>query len=58
MHTQGGLQVVIIDYFKSASDESDAYANYAKLGALVDLVKNKIAGRFGRGIQKCMCGSR
>lgn len=44
MHTQGGLQVVIIDYFKSASDESDAYANYAKLGALVDLVKNKIAG--------------
>lgn len=58
MHTQGGLQVVIIDYFKSASDESDAYANYAKLGALVDLVKNKIAGRFGRDMQKCMCGSR
>ena len=41
-HTQG-LDVLIVDYFKSASD-GDAFATYSELGRLTDLVKNKIAG--------------
>ena len=41
-HTQG-LDVLILDYFKSTSD-GDAFATYSELGKLTDLVKNKIAG--------------
>lgn len=41
-HTQG-LDVLIVDYFKSSND-TDAFATYAELGKLTDLVKNKIAG--------------
>lgn len=41
-HTQG-LDVLIVDYFKSSSD-GDAFATYSELGKLTDLVKNKIAG--------------
>lgn len=41
-HTQG-LDVLILDYFKSSSD-GDAFATYSELGKLTDLVKNKIAG--------------
>lgn len=42
-HTQG-LDVLIVDYFKSSGDAPDAFATYAELGKLTDLVKNKIAG--------------
>ena len=38
-----GLDVIIIDYFKSKG-EGDAFATYQELGALVDMVKNKICG--------------
>lgn len=38
-----GLDVLIIDYFKS-SGEGDAYKNYDKLGKIVDMVKNDICG--------------
>lgn len=41
-HTQG-IDVLIIDYFKSNSG-TDAYANYAELGKITDLVKNQICG--------------
>lgn len=41
-HTQG-IDVIIIDYFKSAGD-NDAFATYQELGRLVDIVKNKICG--------------
>lgn len=41
-HTQG-LDVLIIDYFKSKSD-SDAFGTYNEMGRLVDLVKNQICG--------------
>lgn len=42
-HTQG-LDVLIVDYFKSSGDASDAWGSYAELGKFVDLVKNKICG--------------
>lgn len=41
-HTQG-LDILICDYLKS-TDHSDAYVNYAELGKLSDLLKNRIAG--------------
>lgn len=41
-HTQG-LDVLVVDYFKGNAD-GDAFAVYAELGKLVDMVKNKIAG--------------
>lgn len=41
-HTQG-LDVLIVDYFKSAS-EGDAYMNYAEMGKMTDLIKNRVAG--------------
>lgn len=44
-HTQG-VDVLIIDYFKG-SNEGDAYAVYAALGGLVDMVKNQICGDMG-----------
>lgn len=43
-HTDG-LDVVIIDYFKSKG-EGDAFASYSELGRLVDLVKNQICGNM------------
>lgn len=43
-HTQG-LDVLVIDYFKGNAD-GDAFAVYAELGKLVDMVKNKIAGEM------------
>ena len=44
-HTQG-LDVLIVDYFKSSSD-GDAYDNYNSLGKLTDTVKNQICGDMG-----------
>lgn len=41
-HTQG-VDVIIIDYFKSSGD-GDAYSTYSSMGALVDMIKNKICG--------------
>ena len=43
-HTQG-IDVLIIDYFKSTGD-GDAYTVYSSLGSLVDMVKNKICGEL------------
>ena len=40
----GGLDVIIVDYFKATGSETDAYATYAAMGRCVDLVKNEIAG--------------
>lgn len=42
---QMGIDVLIIDYFKSKS-EGDAFASYQDLGYLVDMVKNRINHRF------------
>lgn len=36
-----GIDVLIIDYFKSKSD-GDAFATYQEMGALVDMIKNKV----------------
>lgn len=41
-HTQG-IDVLIVDYFKSKSD-GDAFDTYAELGRLTDMVKNQICG--------------
>lgn len=38
-----GLDVLIIDYFKSSGD-GDAFSSYQELGRLTDLVKNRICG--------------
>ena len=38
------IDAIIIDYFKSTGDSTDAYATYAEMGRIVDLVKNEIAG--------------
>ena len=46
-HTQG-IDVLIVDYFKGAG-ETDAFAQYASLGKLVDLVKNQICGQVHLG---------
>lgn len=43
-HTQG-IDVLIIDYFKSKSD-GDAFASYQELGRLVDMVKNRLCGEM------------
>lgn len=42
-HMQGGLDVMILDYFKSTSD-LDAFGTYNEMGRLTDFVKNTIAG--------------
>lgn len=42
-HRYGKLDVLIVDYLKSSGD-ADAYATYAELGKLVDMIKNDIAG--------------
>lgn len=38
------IDAIIIDYFKSTGDSTDAYTTYAEMGRIVDLVKNEIAG--------------
>lgn len=38
------LDVVIIDYFKSTGNETDAFQTYAAMGRCVDVIKNEIAG--------------
>lgn len=38
------LDVVVIDYFKSTGNETDAYQTYAAMGRCVDVIKNEIAG--------------
>ena len=40
------LDALIVDYFK-AGDSLEAYTNYAELGRLVDMVKNRICGDMG-----------
>lgn len=45
-HKFSGLDVLIVDYLKSSGD-SDAFATYAELGKLTDMVKNDIAGAMG-----------
>ena len=45
-HMFDGLDVLVVDYFKS-SEEGDAFAIYNELGRFVDMVKNKIAGDMG-----------
>ena len=42
-HRYSKLDVLIVDYLKSSGD-ADAYATYAELGKLVDMIKNDIAG--------------
>lgn len=42
-HTQG-LDVLIVDYFKSSSASGDAFATYQELGNAVNLIKNQICG--------------
>lgn len=41
-HTMG-LDVLVIDYFKSTGD-GDAFATYSEMGRFVDTIKNKICG--------------
>lgn len=43
MFHKQGLDVIIVDYFKS-SGASDAFESYQELGRCVDLVKNRLAG--------------
>lgn len=45
-HTQGSLDVLIVDYFKGKG-EGDAFDSYQELGRFVDMVKNQIAGDMG-----------
>lgn len=45
-HTQNGIDVLVVDYFKSSGD-GDAWSTYAELGRFVDMVKNQIAGDMG-----------
>lgn len=42
-HKFGRLDVLIVDYLKATGD-TDAFATYAELGKLTDLIKNNIAG--------------
>ena len=44
-HQFGHLDVLIVDYLKSTGD-SDAYATYAELGKLTDMIKNDLAGKM------------
>ena len=43
-HHLQNLDVLIIDYFKSTGKDTDAFATYAAMGRVVDLVKNEICG--------------
>lgn len=38
------IDVIIIDYFKSTGDSTDAYATYTEMGRITDLIKNTLAG--------------
>lgn len=42
-HKFGRLDVLMVDYLKSTGD-TDAFATYAELGKLTDMIKNNIAG--------------
>lgn len=44
VHNVQPIDVLIIDYFKSTSNNPDAYAVYAEMGKCVDVVKNEISG--------------
>lgn len=44
-HKYGHLDVLIVDYLKSTGD-ADAYATYAELGKLTDMIKNDLAGKM------------
>lgn len=44
-HTQG-LDVLIVDYFKSSGAE-DAFATYQELGKFTDCIKNRLCGDMG-----------
>lgn len=44
-HTQG-LDVLIVDYFKSSSD-GDAFDSYQELGKLTNMIKNEVCGDMG-----------
>lgn len=43
-HTQGGLDVLFVDYIKSSGAEGDAFATYAAMGRITDLIKNTLCG--------------
>ena len=45
-HMFDGLDVLVVDYFKSSGD-GDAFQTYSEMGKFVDMVKNKIAGDMG-----------
>lgn len=45
-HRFDGLDVLIVDYFKSTEGGSDAYAVYSELGSLCDMVKNELCGKM------------
>jgi replicative DNA helicase len=38
------IDVLIIDYFKATGNETDAFATYATMGRVTDVVKNELAG--------------
>lgn len=42
-HQFGALDVLIVDYLKATGD-TDAYATYAELGKLTDMIKNDLCG--------------
>lgn len=45
-HKFDGLDVLVVDYFKSTDGGTDAYAVYSELGSLTDMVKNELCGRM------------
>lgn len=45
-HKFDGLDVLVVDYFKSTDGGTDAYAVYSELGVLTDMVKNELCGRM------------
>jgi replicative DNA helicase len=45
-HRFGKLDVLIVDYLKATGD-TDAYATYAELGKLTDMIKNDLCGAMG-----------
>ena len=38
------VDVLIVDYFKSTGNETDAFQTYASMGKCVDVIKNEICG--------------
>lgn len=38
------IDVIIIDYFKSTGNATDAFQTYAEMGRCVDMIKNEVAG--------------